>query len=78
MRREHIVVVRERLGAEVLVSSDNKNFAQRESDTLPELTLAAEEIRRAASSITRVADNLDENPSILTPQSPRPTVELEP
>lgn len=47
-------------------------------ETLPELTLAAEEIRRAASSITRVADNLEENPSILTPQSPRPTVELEP
>jgi hypothetical protein len=47
-------------------------------ETLPELSLAAEEIRRAASSITRVADNLEENPSILTPQSPRPTVELEP
>lgn len=47
-------------------------------ETLPELTLAAEEIRRAAASITRVANNLDENPSILTPQSPRPTVELDP
>jgi phospholipid/cholesterol/gamma-HCH transport system substrate-binding protein len=47
-------------------------------ETLPELSLAAEEIRRAASSITRVADGLEENPSILTPQSPRPTVELQP
>jgi phospholipid/cholesterol/gamma-HCH transport system substrate-binding protein len=47
-------------------------------ETLPELSLAAEEIRRAASAITRVANNLEDNPSILTPQSPRPTVELEP
>jgi phospholipid/cholesterol/gamma-HCH transport system substrate-binding protein len=47
-------------------------------ETLPELSLAAEEIRRAASSISRVANNLEENPSLLTPRSPRPTVELEP
>ncbi|HYD88730.1 MAG TPA: MlaD family protein [Vitreimonas sp.] len=47
-------------------------------ETLPELTLAAEEIRRAASSINRVATNLEENPSLLTPRAPRPTVELEP
>lgn len=47
-------------------------------ETLPELTEAAEEIRRAAASINRVAVGLDENPSILTPQSPRPTVELRP
>ena len=47
-------------------------------ETLPELSLAAEEIRRAASSITRFADGLEENPSILTPQSLRPTVELQP
>ncbi len=47
-------------------------------ETLPELSLAAEEVRRAASSITRFADGLEENPSILTPQSPRPTVELQP
>ena len=47
-------------------------------ETLPELALAAEEIRRAASSIGRVANNLEENPSVLTPRSPRPTVELEP
>jgi phospholipid/cholesterol/gamma-HCH transport system substrate-binding protein len=45
-------------------------------DTLPELALAAEEIRRAASSISRVANNIEENPSVLTPQAPRPTVEL--
>jgi len=47
-------------------------------ETLPELALAAEEIRRAAASISRVANNLEENPSVLTPRSPRPTVELEP
>lgn len=45
-------------------------------ETLPELSLAAEEIRRASAAITRVANNIDENPSILTPRSPRPTVEL--
>lgn len=47
-------------------------------DALPELTLAAEEIRRAAAGISRVANNLEENPSVLTPRAPRPTVELEP
>lgn len=47
-------------------------------ETLPELTLAAEEVRRASAAIARVADNLDENPSVLTPRSPRPTVELRP
>jgi phospholipid/cholesterol/gamma-HCH transport system substrate-binding protein len=45
-------------------------------ETLPELALAAEEIRRAANSINRVAQNLEENPSVLTPRAPRPTVEL--
>lgn len=47
-------------------------------ETLPELTLAAEEIRRASAAIGRVATNLEENPSVLTPRSPRPTVELRP
>jgi phospholipid/cholesterol/gamma-HCH transport system substrate-binding protein len=46
-------------------------------ETLPELALAAEEIRRAATSISRVANNIDENPSVLTPRAPRPTVELD-
>lgn len=46
-------------------------------ETLPELALAAEEIRRAATSISRVATNLEENPSVLTPRAPRPTVELD-
>jgi phospholipid/cholesterol/gamma-HCH transport system substrate-binding protein len=59
------------------INEINSAAAVASGDTLPELTLAAEEIRRAASSITRVADNLEENPSILTPTSPRPTVELE-
>lgn len=47
-------------------------------DTLPEVSLAVEDIRRAAASINRVANNLDDNPSVLTPQAPRPTVELRP
>jgi len=44
--------------------------------TLPQVALAVEDIRRAAASINRVANNLEDNPSVLTPQSPRPTVEL--
>jgi len=47
-------------------------------ETIPEITLAAEEIRRASAAISRVANNLEENPSVLTPRSPRPTVELRP
>ena len=47
-------------------------------ETLPEFTLAAEEIRRAAEAVTRVANNLEENPSVLTPRAPRPTLELRP
>lgn len=44
--------------------------------TLPQITLAAEQIRRAANSMERVANNIEANPSVLTPQPPRPTVEL--
>ncbi|MFT3729591.1 MAG: MlaD family protein [Terricaulis sp.] len=47
-------------------------------ETLPEVSLAVEDIRRAAASINRVANNLEDNPSVLTPQAPRPTVELRP
>ncbi len=47
-------------------------------ETLPEFTLAAEEIRRAAEAVNRVATNLEESPSVLTPRSPRPIVELQP
>ncbi|HVY83964.1 MAG TPA: MlaD family protein [Caulobacterales bacterium] len=46
--------------------------------TLPQVTMAAEEIRSAATEIRRVAANLDANPSVLTPRAPRPTVELQP
>jgi len=45
-------------------------------ETLPEISLAVEDVRRAAASIDRVANNLEDNPSVLTPQPPRPTVEL--
>jgi phospholipid/cholesterol/gamma-HCH transport system substrate-binding protein len=56
----------------------NDAAAVASGETLPELTRAAEEIRRAASSVSRVANDLEDNPSILTPQAPRPTVELRP
>jgi phospholipid/cholesterol/gamma-HCH transport system substrate-binding protein len=56
----------------------NEAAAVASGETLPELALAAEEIRRAAASINRVANNLEESPSVLTPRSPRPTVELDP
>ncbi|MBX3510950.1 MAG: MCE family protein [Hyphomonadaceae bacterium] len=56
----------------------NDAAAVASGETLPELTRAAAEIRRAATSVSRVADNLEQNPSVLTPRSPRPTVELEP
>jgi len=60
------------------VSEINDAAAVASGETLPELALAAEEIRRAAAGVSRVANNLEENPSVLTPRSPRPTVELRP
>jgi phospholipid/cholesterol/gamma-HCH transport system substrate-binding protein len=60
------------------LSEINDTAAVASGETLPELTRAAEEIRRAATAVSRVANNLEENPSILTPQAPRPTVELRP
>jgi len=59
-----------------VVANVNQATARANGETLPELTQAAEQIRDAAASINRVANNLDENPSILTPRAPRPTVEL--
>jgi len=56
----------------------NQAAAVAGGETLPEISLAAEEIRHAAASINRVAANLEENPSVLTPRAPRPTVELRP
>ncbi|MEQ1616929.1 MAG: MlaD family protein [Terricaulis sp.] len=46
------------------------------SETLPNIGAAAEEVRRAAVAIGRFANNLEENPSVLTPRSPRPILEL--
>lgn len=63
---------------ESTMSEINDAAAVASGETLPELTRAADEIRRAAAAVTRVADGLDQNPSILTPQAPRPTVELRP
>jgi len=45
-------------------------------ETLPEINRAAEQLGRASAAINDVARNLQDNPSILTPRSPRPTVEL--
>ncbi len=56
----------------------NQAAAVAGGETLPQISLAAEEIRNAAASINRVAANLEENPSVLTPRAPRPTVELRP
>jgi phospholipid/cholesterol/gamma-HCH transport system substrate-binding protein len=61
-----------------VLSEVNNAAGVASGETLPELSLAAEEIRRAAASISRVANNIEENPSVLTPRSPRPTVELRP
>lgn len=60
------------------ITEINDAAAVASGETLPELALAAEEIRRAAAGVSRVAQNLEENPSVLTPRSPRPTVELRP
>lgn len=45
-------------------------------ETLPEINRAAEQIARASAAINDVAQNLQDNPSVLTPRTPRPTVEL--
>lgn len=61
---------------DTVISEMNDAAAVASGETLPELARAAEEIRRAASSVSRVADNLEQNPSVLTPRAPRPIVEL--
>jgi phospholipid/cholesterol/gamma-HCH transport system substrate-binding protein len=80
--RELAVLARQMQGdlAELdqVIDQVNQAAGVASGETLPELALAAEEIRRAAAGISRVANNLEENPSVLTPRSPRPTVELEP
>lgn len=63
---------------QVAITEVNRAAEMASGQTLPEIAGAAEEIRRAAASVNRVARNLDENPSVLTPQSPRPMVELGP
>lgn len=46
--------------------------------TLPEITRAAAELRRAAASISELAGNIDSSPSVLAPRPSRPVVELAP
>lgn len=60
-----------------VMTNINRTAAVASGETLPELTRAADEIRGAAAAVNRVARNLEENPSVLTPRSPRPTVELD-
>lgn len=60
-----------------VIQNINATAAVASGETLPELTRAADEIRGAAAAVNRVARNLEENPSVLTPRSPRPTVELD-
>jgi hypothetical protein len=69
---------RDLAGLDDVLNELNDAASVASGDTLPELALAAEEIRRSAQSISRVANNIEENPSVLTPRSPRPTVELDP
>jgi phospholipid/cholesterol/gamma-HCH transport system substrate-binding protein len=61
-----------------VVTQANAALATANADTLPQMGLAAEELRRAAAAVTRVATSIEENPSILTPRSPRRVVELPP
>lgn len=61
-----------------VVSEVRAAAAVASGETLPELTEAAEQISRASAAIARVANNIEENPSVLTPRSPRQTVELPP
>lgn len=56
----------------------NEAAAVASGQTFPELARAAEEIRRTSAVIARVTEDLEQNPSVLTPQPPRPTVELRP
>jgi phospholipid/cholesterol/gamma-HCH transport system substrate-binding protein len=65
-------------GLDQVVTQANAVLATANSDTLPQMGLAAEELRRAAAAVTRVATSIEENPSILTPRSPRRVVELPP
>lgn len=61
-----------------VVSEVRDAAAVASGETLPALTQAADEISQASAAIARVANNLEESPSVLTPRSPRPTVELPP
>ncbi len=65
-------------GLNQVVTQANAALATANADTLPQMGLAAEELRRAAVAVTRVATSIEENPSLLTPRSPRPVVELPP
>jgi phospholipid/cholesterol/gamma-HCH transport system substrate-binding protein len=63
---------------DVVIAETNRAALVASGETLPEFAAAAEEIRRASAAIGRVAEDLEDNPSVLTPRSPRPMVELAP
>jgi phospholipid/cholesterol/gamma-HCH transport system substrate-binding protein len=60
------------------ITEINNAAAVAGGETLPELSQAAEEIRRASISVSRAADSLDQGVSVLSPPAARPTVELQP
>lgn len=63
---------------DVAMHEINRAAAAASGETLPELERAAEEVSRAASSVSRAAGSVESGISVLSPQSSRPTVELEP
>jgi phospholipid/cholesterol/gamma-HCH transport system substrate-binding protein len=67
---------RDLAGLQEIVANLRTATASVSGETLPEINHAAEELARASQSISRVANNLEDNPSILTPRTPRRTVEL--
>jgi phospholipid/cholesterol/gamma-HCH transport system substrate-binding protein len=64
-------------GLDRAVAAIESAGGQVSGQTLPEVTRAAEELRRASDSVADLASSLQENPLLASPSS-RPTVELAP
>ena len=73
---EQLSVVADELNVAVVGMGNAVDTAN--GSTLPEITQAAEQLRDAAAAIERLATEFEESPSLLTPEAPRRTVELEP
>jgi phospholipid/cholesterol/gamma-HCH transport system substrate-binding protein len=61
---------------DVAVAKVNSAATVASDRTLPQIGDAAESLAHAADAIQRVAEEIQANPSPLTPRAPRPTVEL--